>query len=355
MRYLLPVVLLCVVSPTLSAKTILVSGSMTLDPKKTYTKTEFQIRQSDTILDCQGALIDGQNKVKTGLRIVSDGKTPLRNVTVKNCNFKNFSSSGIRIYWKGNDTLKLKHSMAERYRLAPQQIKLLNITVEDTAKSSVYVDDYVSDVLIDGLTVRRSGALGLYLEHHSRRTTVQNSLFEQNGYRGGKPAREGLAIDASMHNVIRNNTFKGNAQGGIFLYKNCGERFSTGKSVLRTQQASYNVIEGNTFIDMPRGVWLASRQSKNLSKWDCGDPSLDDGVHYQDYARHNTIRNNRFCGIPKPVIVEDNHNTITDNRYDRVQRGFAEVTRPPREKLLNQPVIGTVLKNNQADDRACQL
>lgn len=356
MRHLLSLAVLCAVSPMIFAKTIVVTGTTMLDPSQSYLATELHIRQSGTTLDCQGAVIDGQNKVLTGLRIVSDGKTPLRDVTVKNCHFKNFKTSGVRIYWQGNDTLKLKYTAEERYRLAPQHIRLSNITVEDTAMSAVYVDDYVSDVLIDGLTSRRAGGTGLYLEHHSRRTTVQNSVFEQNGFRQGRGIREGLAIDSSTHNVIKNNIFKGNAKGGIFLYKNCGERFSTGQSVLRVNHASHNIIENNMFIDMPTGVWIASRQSRNLSKWDCGDPPLDaQKVYYEDFARYNTVKANRFCGISQPVIVEDNHNTIIGNRYDQVKQDFVQVTKPPRERVRGQPVVGTVVGDNQSDRAACKI
>lgn len=356
MRHFLRLAILCAISPAIFAKTIAVSGNTTLDPRQSYLATELHIRQSGTTLDCQGATIDGQNKVMTGLRIVSDGKTPLRDVTVKNCHFKNFKTSGVRIYWQGNDTLKLKHTAEERYRLAPQQIKLLNITVEDTAMSAVYVDDYVSDVLIDGLTSRRAGGTGLYLEHHSRRTTVQNSVFEQNGFRQGRGIREGLAIDSSTYNIIKNNVFKGNAKGGIFLYKNCGEQFSTGQAVLRVDHASHNVIENNRFIDMPTGVWIASRQSRNLSKWDCGDQPMDSSkVYYEDFARYNTVKANQFCGVAQPVIVEDNHNTVVDNRYDSIKQSFVQITRPPRERVRGQPVIGTVERNNQANPQSCQL
>lgn len=356
MRYIFIITLLSAMSSALSAKVISVTGNMMLDPTQSYLATEFRIRQSGTTLDCQGALIDGKNQALTGLRIVSDGKTPLRDVTVKNCHFKNFKTSGIRVYWQGNDTVKLKYSIEDRYRLAPQQIKLLNITVEDTAKSAVYIDDYVQDVLIDGLKVRRSGALGLYLEHHSRRTTVQNSLFEQNGFRQGRAVREGLAIDSSMDNIIRNNVFRGNAKGGVFLYKNCGEQFSGGKSVLRTDHASRNLIEGNIFVDMPHGVWIASRQSRNLSKWDCGDTPLESSnTYYEDFARHNTVKDNQFCDVAQPVIVEDNQNTVTNNRYDTATQGFLKITHPPRERLRGQPVEGTVQHSNDIDAQACRL
>lgn len=344
-------------SPTLTfAKKVELSGQVTLEAK-TYTNTEFVIRQSNTHVDCNQAVIDGQHQILTGLRIVSDGKTPLANISVKNCHFKNFQTSGIRIYWKGNDTIKLKYSKDDRYRLAPQQVKLENITVEDTAKSAVYVDDYVQDVLIDRLTVRRSGAVGVYLTHHSRRTIIQNSIFEQNGFRdGGKAVREGVAIDSSTYNIVRNNLFRANAKGGVFLYKNCGERYSTGNSVLRTDHASFNVIEGNRFIDMPTGVWIASRQSKKLSTWDCGDKPIDAaGVYFQDYARHNTVQSNWFCNIAKPVIVEDNDNKVVRNRYAKAKQPFVEITDPPRAKILGQKVTGTVMEENIEDPKSCQL
>lgn len=335
-------------------KTVNLSGQVTLEPK-TYTNTQFVIKQSNTHLDCQNALIDGEGVVLTGLRIVSDGSAPLNNVSVKNCRFRNFDTSGIRIYFQGNDTLKLKYSMEDRYRLAPQQVKVSNVLIEDTAKSGLYVDDYVQDVLIDGLTVRRAGGTGVYLEHHSRRTTIQNSTFEHNGFRdGGLAVREAIAIDSSMHNIIRNNTFRANAKGGVFLYKNCGERFSTGKAVLRTYEASFNLIENNTFVDMPTGVWLASRQSKKLDKWDCGDTPLEQtGTYFQDYARNNTVQGNRFCNVAKPVIVEDNDNKIVRNRYANAKQQFVEITDPPRAKVLGQKVTGTVIEANTEDRASC--
>lgn len=355
MRNLCIIALLCALSPALSAKTIRVLGDMTLDPNQSYAATEFHILKSGTTLDCQGAVLDGQQQAQMGVRIMTNGE-PLRDVTVKNCMFKNYTSGAVRISWKGNDRRKLKYSVTERYRRAPQQIQLKNLTVEDVGKVAVYVDDYVQDVLIDGLTVRRAGGVAVYLEHHSRRTTVQNSVFEQNGFRNGRPAREAIAIDASMNNLIKNNVFRGNAQGGVFLYKNCGEQFSAGKSVLREYQASHNIIEANHFFDMPRGVWLASRQSKNLSKWDCGEQALDKNkTYYEDFARNNTVKGNQFCGIAQPVIVEDNQNSVTDNRYDQAPQGFLTITQPPRERLRGQPVVGTVQRNNQLDAQACRL
>lgn len=335
-------------------QTVKLSGQVTLEPR-TYTNTQFVIQQSNTHLDCQNALIDGEGVVLTGLRIVSDGSAPLNNVTVKNCRFRNFDTSGIRIYFQGNDTLKLKYSMEDRYRLAPQQINISNVLIEDTAKSGLYVDDYVQDVMLDGLTVRRAGGTGVYLEHHSRRTTIQHSTFEHNGFRdGGKAVREAIAIDSSMHNIIRNNTFRANAKGGVFLYKNCGERFSTGKAVLRTYEASFNMIENNIFVDMPTGVWLASRQSKKLDKWDCGDTPLEQtGTYFQDYARNNTVQGNRFCNVAKPVIVEDNDNKILRNRYANAKQSFVEITHPPRAKVLGQKVTGTVVEANTEDRASC--
>ena len=95
---------------------------------------------------------------------------------------------------------------------------------------------------------------------------------------------------------------------------------------------------------------------RNLSTWDCGDPALDpEKKYYEDFARHNTVKDNQFCGIAQPVIVEDNHNTIVDNRYDSVKQQFVQITRPPRERLRGQPVVGTVQRNNQKDVSLCQL
>ena len=82
--------------------------------------------------------------------------------------------------------------------------------------------------------------------------------------------REGLAVDGSYENVITGNAFFGNSNGGLFLYKNCGEYPDSGRYFERRHHADDNLIEGNTFVGGRNGVWVGSRMGEN---------TLPDGVH----------------------------------------------------------------------------
>lgn len=285
-----------------------IKGNTVLPPNCTY-RTAIRITDSNTVLDCRGSSFIGSAGEKIGLMIDSEGK-PLSDVTVKNCKFSNFASSGVRVTWDKPDAKK-GSDHDEIYRRSPARIVLDNIVVQDNGRVGIYLDDYVSDVTIKNSSVIRSGAAGIYLEHSSRRIKLIGNKILGNG-RATK--REGVAVDSSADNVIEDNVFQGNAAGGIFLYKNCGEHFSTGKQVIRWQHSDRNLIKGNTFIDENTGIWLASRQHRDLSRWDCGDAPLNGKGRFADFADSNTVENNSFCRTAVTVVDDGKDNEIKGSK-----------------------------------------
>lgn len=290
-----------------------ISGTVTLPANCTYRRA-IRITDSDTSLDCQGSTFEGDARTKIGLMIDSEGR-PLRNVQVKNCRFVGFASSAIRITWGEVDSAKGSNHK-KIYERTPTAIVLDGIEARDNGGVGIYLDDYVTDVTLKNSTIAGSRAVGVYLEHSSKQNRIVNNTFSRNGYRDGKKAkREAIAIDSSGENIIENNTFEGNAAGGIFFYKNCGEHFSSGKQVLRWKHSNHNIVRNNTFIDEKVGIWLASRKGMNLSNWDCGDRPIDaqKGL-YADFADFNIIRNNSFCRTDSAIINNGKKNTITGTK-----------------------------------------
>ncbi len=167
-----------------------------------------------------------------------------------------------------------------------------------SGRVGIYFDDYVTHSTLSHSIVRDSYMSGIYLEHSSRNNKVVDNQIIDNGHeRFGKGKREGLAVDSSAYNLIEGNRFESNGAGGVFLYKNCGEHFSTGKSVIRWQHSDYNVIRNNTFVNEPVGIWLASRQNRDLSGFDCGDKPREGSLKfYPDYADNNVVEGNHFFG-----------------------------------------------------------
>jgi hypothetical protein len=171
--------------------------------------------------------------------------------------------------------------------------------------------------------------------------------------------REGIAVDGSQDNVIRDDVIQGNAYGGVLLYQNCGENYTTDPAdwLPRRTAASGNVIEDNTIADEPNGVWIASRMAENLVLWDCSTAPYDQtggAYHVLDHAIDNVVRDNVFEGDTHGVRVEDDDNRVVHNRF--VDASGPSVVAPPvdavlvgtefRTTTLGLPVNGTVVADN---------
>lgn len=186
----------------------------------------------------------------------------MNNIYIRNCSFENFSKSGIGIAWSEKDT-KIGDSHDEIYRRTPNSITLENIVVKNSGRTGVYIDDYVSNVIIKNSTIINSGGAAIYLDFSTREIKIYNDKIAMNGLIAN---REAIAIDSSSDNLIEGNHFDGNSAGSIFLYKNCGEQMRSGKQVIRWMHSDNNIIRNYMFLNENIGVWIASRQSRNLGK-----------------------------------------------------------------------------------------
>jgi hypothetical protein len=318
-------------------------GQVTLPARCVYSR-ELLITHSHTLLDCKGAVFDGHGTMEVGLNIDSGGK-PLWDVTVRNCTFQNYVTHGVLIGWSGLDASK-PQKRGFLYSHTPHDIHLDHITITHIGHVGLYVDDYVQKVLIDHAAVRGSGAPGIYFEHSSREITLRDSVVSGNG--GAR--REGLSIDSSAHDIVEGNTFENDKAGGVFLYRNCWEHADDPSqgSVYRWQHSDFNIIRNNIFLDEPIGVWIASRQSEDLTRQHCGDtPMGGDARYYRDYADANIVEGNRYCNVKVPVIVEGDRNIIRGNGFDRTNKIEVEMPVTKREQLLHLPSTGNVISGSK--------
>lgn len=284
-------------------------------PEKCNVIHEIKISKSDVSLNCQNNQIDGMNIYNTGI-LIGGEKNKIQNVVVSNCRINNAKNNGIRIT-SGFKMNELYDDHSQNYSNAPSAIKLYNNSIVNSGKVGIYIDSYSYNIdLINNKIISSQGS-GVYLEQASKNNLIKDNYISNNGYSTTRNSfREGLSIDSSSNNRIINNTFSENAAGGVFIYKNCGEHFSSGNSVLRWQPSEKNLIQNNVFKEEKIGVWIASRQRRNLSKWDCGDRSIgNQRVYYQDYADYNSLLGNSFTKVDTGVIVESSNNTIENNSF----------------------------------------
>jgi len=340
---------------------VTIAASARLDPSCTWTKG-FRIVASNLMLNCQGARIvttDG----RYGILITTPSDVALANITVRNCHVEGFLNN-FRITRAGFRSL----AEGREYDHTYSNIVIENSTFLNSRGVGVFIDGYVTGVTLRNSRIEGSGSAGVYLEAGSKDNIIEHNRIVNNGYKQNGPngqffnvagisfwfwgtGREGLAIDGSRNNRIVNNYFSGNSAGAIFLYKNCGEFESQRPQhwFHRRYGADGNLIEGNTINEEDNGVWIASRMSENTLFMDCSDSFYLPGF-VLDYARGNVVRANEFRNVSYGIRVEDDGNSITDNRFfgnDAALQAVIIRTRF-RTLALRQPVDNTTVTGNQA-------
>ena len=339
-----------------------------LDPSCEYTGG-FDISMSDVTLDCRNAIIRGPAGTSLrGIAIAAPEETALSGVTVRSCRVDGFLNS-IRILREGFRTFE----SGEEYVHDTSDIVLEKNVFSRSRGVGVYIDAYVSDVTIRDIVISEAGSTGIYLETGSRRNWVDHNLLINNGFRENGPngqatrlnginlwfwgvGREGIAIDGSYENTIRDNTFVGNSAGGLFLYKNCGEYPGSPRYFERRFPSNNNMIEQNRFMQGRNGIWIGSRMGENTLPMECTDNAyIAEPLRrvVLDYAANNTVRANAFFDVTYAIRVEDDGNAIIDNLFFGADPSYHAVIvgTPDRTAVLARPVTGTVLKNNVSSIR----
>lgn len=346
--------------------TITVTTSSHLDPACTYTKGVV-ISASNVVFDCRGAHIETTAGSGVGIKVSAPATTPLAHVVVRNCFVKGFLNN-VRVTRTGFKTLPL----GSEYLNAFSDIVIENSRLYRSAGSGLFVDGYVTGVTVRVLEIAGSGSVGVYLEAGSKDNVVEHSVIYDNGFGDVVPegvavtsgsltfryhstGREGIAIDGSRHNRIVGNIISGNAAGGVFLYKNCGE-FATqkpGQWWTRPYGADDNLIEGNDISGEPTGVWIGSRMSENQLFMDCSDTPIvaTSGRRiYADHAARTTVRNNTLQHLTYGVRIEDDDALVEQNRFVSADAGTDAVLvgTNDRTTVSAHPVRNAVVRDNTA-------
>jgi len=350
-----------------AAERIVATADTHLDPACLYT-AGVEVRASDVVLDCRGARIeDPTGSAGRGIWVVAPADVPLANVTVRNCVLKGFLNN-VRVSREGFRAL----APGAEYDAAFSNVVIENSHLYASRGSGVFVDAYVTGVTLRELEIAGSGSVGVYLEAGSRDNVVERSRIHRNGYADVVPdglpitigglslryestGREGIAIDGSRGNVVRDNVLSGNSAGGIFLYKNCGE-YATQRPAQwwpRRYGADDNVIEGNLIHHEKHGVWIGSRMNENQLFMDCSDPAYVSNAFervHLDYAARNVVRGNAFHEVPYGVRVEDDGARVEDNWFTGADPAALAVLigTQRRTALLGRPVDGSVVTGNHS-------
>ena len=325
----------------------------------------FVLDSSHSSLDCQGARLSATADDKSNasaITIMPKTDTGIEDIAVANCHINGYGHAlNIRQYT--NPSKRYERSFtdpAANRALAPRDIHITNVSSINSRKSSMFVGDHVQAVIFDRIRIQNAGTVGLYMEFGSRDNVVTHSTFIGNGFRKLKTNREAIAIDSSSNNRIEHNQFVHNGAGSILLYRNCFEYaddLSRSNRFKRTESSRDNIIRNNTFTDESVGVWVASRQSRNLKGFQCGAYLIKQtsrASYHLDSAKDNKIISNRFENVEKGVIVEDDGTLISDNKFAATVNMPISVGSEVREDSIAGAVKNTVIEGNSFDNKTIQ-
>jgi parallel beta-helix repeat protein len=337
---------------------ITITSSVHLDPVCTYTRG-FEIGTSDVTLDCRGATIARPVGVTQsyGIRSAAPTTTALHDITVRNCTVSGFDND-LRITRTGFKDL----AVGSEYDDAFARILIEHSSFLDSRNSGVFIDGFVTGVTMDHTLVDRAGAVGIYLEAGSTGTTISHSIVTDSGYKDidagpqsftfgtttvqyVSTGREGISVDGSSGNTIRDNYIARNAYGGIFLYKNCGENASEPGHWVRNYGSTDNAIIGNVIEDEPNAIWVASRAAENQQFMDCSDTPLvanPGGLQmvYLDPVVGTVVEFNRLRRVTRGIRIEGDGTVVRGNEINATTHGVFVGTQF-RTTVGSTPVAGT--------------
>jgi hypothetical protein len=189
---------------------------------------------------------------------------------------------------------------------APKNIVFDGITITGVGRNPLYFSPGVTySKLINSEMKGKSDKTGIYLDAESAYNTIENNYLHVDtkkdkwaklGYNRGWPQ---MTIDGSSHNKIIGNRFSNINNGGIYLFRNCGEG-----GTIRHTPPERNTINNNVFYykkykGLNPAIYLGSRDY-GWKERTFGHCDKDDGRPYgssksdKDYAKFNTIKNNKF-------------------------------------------------------------
>ena len=325
----------------------------------------FELNESHSSLDCQGAVLstmaDDQSKA-SAITIKPKTDRAIKDIAVANCHVHGYGHAlHIRQYSNPNQRYARGFiDPAANRALAPRDIRVMNVSSRNSINSGMFVGDHVHGVTFDKVHIQNAGTVGLYLEFGSRDNVIKNSVFVGNGFRSFKPNREAIAVDSSSNNRIENNEFIHNGAGSVLLYRNCFEHAddpTRSNHFKRTESSRENVIRGNIFKDEPVGVWVASRQSRNLKGFTCGAYLVKQtpfASYHLDSAKDNQIIDNRFQEVEKGIIVEDDGTLISGNQFAADVNLPINIGSEIREKSAIGAIKGTVIIDNIFTDKTIE-
>lgn len=313
---------------TAEEQAVQVDCSVTLDPGTTITKRlRFSPAASGATFDCNGGeivfdptVLDAANQRMVFVHsTVADGKWSWpHDITIRNCTI--YGAVAMRGIYLEELSAESRKEGYVRYiqSIAPTRIHLDNLDIHhcggkascdnggaSTQSSGLYLHQGVHHVTVERSTFQgRAPGGSVYLTSETTANVFRDNDFGLASTTG----REQVSIDGSDGNRFINNRFAELRNGGIYIYRNCGEN-----GLLRHTKPERNEIVNNVFYyDRYTGpeasVLFAARGYKDYcpDDWDLGSNSqwpTSSSNDDRNYARNNVVLQNQIFKRSLDVMI----------------------------------------------------
>jgi hypothetical protein len=274
---------------------------------------------SNLTIDCQGGSIqppgnDPEALMIRSIKMDNNWFVP-SNITVRNCSLLGSTRIvGMGRNGEAEEVKQSSHSLGHTERTqaaAPRNISFINDKFVGQGTIPLYLSPGVTQVTVDRSKITGvSKSVGVYFDAESANNQLLNSTIDTD-----TDKRELVAVDGSAHNLIQGNYFSSLSNGGIYLYRNCGEG-----GTVRHQAPQYNQIQNNTFyydkyLGFNPAIWVGSRMGFRLYCSADKGYAFGSSANNSDEAKRNLIANNTILtrSVKDMIIIGDEPNTVMGN------------------------------------------
>lgn len=331
---------------------VIIKCNVTLNPTDVITK-QIIIEDSNITVDCKNGQLGTTvaTAFNFNVKMVEIRSKKLgagsyvrpSNVTVRNCRI-NGSVAVVGLSNEPSETSYRSDYTQWARSNAPTNIFLDNLFINvdarqpnpggyTTERIPLYVFPGVTYLTMTNSRLGGNVRLDMYLDAESAFNTFRNNTFN-----GTTDSREAVAIDGSSDNVFRSNAFSGLSNGGIYLYRNCGEgrkiRHATPSNNLFINNSFYY----NNYTGITPAINIGARNGQKFNSY-CGDdngwPWGSSASNY-DYAQRNVVVQNRFYNRSISESVRIDRETDA-NTYVKDNQQVSGTTVTPRPSACYAP------------------
>ncbi|WP_299011752.1 hypothetical protein [uncultured Shewanella sp.] len=282
---------------------------------------------SNTSLNCNNALIDLTVGIDAGIFSAKTDDTIIiqsvkkadntwsapQHINIENCRIKgSIRMSGMGINAKDNHIQVSSFSADHTQRLneaSPRHIMLNNIDIKGISRPLLHLSPGVNHVTLShGNLHGLSDTVALSLDTETNFNTIKDNHIHV------ETKQHLMTLNGSANNTIKNNYFTLNDNGGIYLYRHCGQHNN-----LHGQTTHLNHIEANYFTLKN----ISNHPSIQMNAIDyqqgyCNDQTPTSVTHtstitQQDNAMVNTIIYNQFLHASPQEVISLGDSSLAEN------------------------------------------